>query len=99
MPEYDPVSPRLGPIAGRSVDSLIRTQGIGDAYRIAALAERDGIDAKISWIPITAVHETSDEVFDPVYMRALFDYGYNRALAGDAWSDLTLDGEEAMEIH
>ena len=29
------------------VDSLIRSQGIGDAYRLAILANRDGIDAKI----------------------------------------------------
>jgi predicted acylesterase/phospholipase RssA len=98
LPEYDPVSPRLGAIAGRSVDSLIRSQGIGDAYRIATQAKRDGIDAKITWIPLGAVHESSDEVFDPVYMRALFDYGYQRALTEDPWSDLDLDNTEGIKV-
>ena len=97
LPEYDAVRPRLAAIASRSVDSLIRTQGIGDTYRIAALAKRDGIDAKITWIPVSAIHESSDEVFDPVYMRALFDYGYKRALAGDAWSDLDIGNTEMVE--
>lgn len=98
LPDYDPVSPRLTAIAGRSVDSLIRSQGIGDAYRIAAVTNRDGIDAKITWIPLSAVHESSDEVFDPVYMRALFDYGYQRALTEDPWSDLDLDNTEGIKI-
>lgn len=98
LPEYEAVSPRLGAIAARSVDSLIRSQGIGDAYRIAAVTSRDGIDAKITWIPISAVHERSDEVFDPVYMRALFDYGYKRALTEDPWSDLDLDDTEGIKV-
>tara|TARA_R110001592_G_scaffold363248_4_gene682241 strand:+ start:101173 stop:102327 length:1155 start_codon:yes stop_codon:yes gene_type:complete len=98
LPEYQAVAATLPAIAGRSVDSLIRTQGIGDAYRIAAMAERDGIDAKITWIPISAVQEGSDEVFDPVYMRALFNYGYERALTGDPWSDLNLENTEGIKI-
>ena len=98
LPEYDPVSPRLGAIAGRSVDSLIRSQGIGDAYRIAAVTSRDGIDAKITWIPISAVHESSEEVFDPVYMRALFDYGHKRALTEDPWSELDLENTDGIKV-
>jgi predicted patatin/cPLA2 family phospholipase len=98
LPKYDAVQPRLAAIAGRSVDSLIRSQGIGDAYRIAALTKRDGIDAKITWIPLNAVHESSGEVFDPVYMRALFDFGYKRALAGDAWSVLDIENTEGIKI-
>ena len=98
LPEYAAVQPRLEAIASRSVGSLIRTQGIGDAYRIAALAKRDGIDAKITWIPLNAVHDNSNEVFDPVYMRALFDYGYKRALAGDVWSVLDIENTDAIEI-
>jgi predicted acylesterase/phospholipase RssA len=98
LPEYDPVSPRLGAIAGRSVGSLIRSQGIGDAYRIAAITKRDGIDAMITWIPLSAVHARSEEVFDPVYMRALFDYGYKRALTEDSWSELDLENTEGIKV-
>ncbi len=49
-------------------------------------------------IPLSAVHESSDEVFDPVYMRALFDYGYQRALTEDPWSDLDLDNTEGIKV-
>ncbi len=86
--EYEPVSPRLVPIVARTVDSLIRNQGIGDAYRIYTLAARDGIDVELSWIPADAVSIESDEAFDPEYMSALFEFGYQRALRGDAWVDL-----------
>ena len=84
--EYDPVDPRLMPIAMRTIDSLIRTQGIGDFYRIYSQSQRDGIDIRITWIPGDAVEGKPQEAFDPVFMKALFDYGYQRTLAGETWS-------------
>lgn len=83
--EYDPVRARVPDIAGRSVSSLIRTQGIGDAYRIAATTARDGVDLELTWIPMTAPKDPGEEVFDPDYMSKLFDYGYRRALDKSAW--------------
>lgn len=83
--EYDPVVARLANIAGRSVSSLIRTQGIGDAYRIAVTTTRDGVALELTWIPMEAPSDPGSEVFDSEYMSALFDYGYQRALTGDAW--------------
>ena len=84
--EYDPVDPRLMPIAMRTIDSLIRTQGIGDFYRIYSQSQRDGIDIRITWIPGDAVEGKPQEAFDPVFMKALFDYGYQRTLAGETWA-------------
>ena len=69
--EYDPVRARLPDIAGRSVSSLIRTQGIGDAYRIAAITQRDGVGLNLTWIPLTAPSNPGDEIFDPAYMTRL----------------------------
>jgi predicted patatin/cPLA2 family phospholipase len=89
--DFDPVPARVASIAGRSIDSLIRTQGIGDTYRIAALANRDGIDVQLTWIPPSAVRDPGNEVFDPGYMSALFDYGYQRALAGEAWREVSIN--------
>jgi hypothetical protein len=89
--DYQPVRGRLGEIAARSIDSLIRTQGVGDTYRIYALANRDGIDVELTWIPPTAARDPGNEVFDPEYMSALFDYGYQRALAGDAWREVSIN--------
>ena len=87
--DYDPVKPRLGPILGRTIDSLIRTQGVGDAYRIHALAERDGVDVRLTWIPDSAVDVQAEEAFDPNYMKALFDFGYERAVSGKPWLDVS----------
>ncbi len=87
--EYQAVRPRLAPILGRTIDSLIRTQGIGDAYRIHALAERDGVDVKLTWIPDDAVDVESEEAFDPDYMKALFEFGYQRAVSGRPWLDVS----------
>ncbi len=83
--EYNPVRPRVAAIAGRSVSSLIRTQGIGDAFRIAAVTQRDGVDLKMTWIPPNAPPNPGRELFDPQYMTELFDYGYRRMLDGEAW--------------
>jgi len=92
-PEYEPIEAKLIPIVGKTIDSLIRTQGIGDVYRIYTIAERDGIDVKLTFIPDDAVTVESTETFDPKYMKALFDYGYQRALSGGAWIDVS----DAME--
>ena len=84
-PEYSPVDPKLPAIAAKTIDTLIRNQGVGDAYRIYALADRDGVDVFITWIPRDAVDVESDEVFDPDYMSALFDLAARRTLNGETW--------------
>ena len=88
--EYRPVRARLPDIAGRSISTLIRTQGIGDAFRIAALADRDAIDLKITWIPPDAPANPGQEIFDPEYMSELFEYGYQSAINGVVWTEVDL---------
>jgi predicted acylesterase/phospholipase RssA len=85
MPDYKEVRARVPDIAARSVASLIRTQGIGDTFRIAAITRRDGVKVKLTSIPPTALRDPGEEIFDPAYMSALFDYGYQRARSGEAW--------------
>ena len=89
-PQYEAVKPRLFPITGHTINSLVRTQGIGDLFRIWALAERDGLNLNLTWIPEGAREEvgvTPDEIFDPDLMKALFDFGYRRTLVGETWVD------------
>lgn len=88
--EYDPVRPRVATIAVRSVSSLIRTQGMGDAFRIAAVTQRDGVELQMAWIPKNAPLNPGHEFFDPEYMTELFDYGYRRAQDGEAWHFIDL---------
>ncbi|WP_020586171.1 patatin-like phospholipase family protein [Desulfobacter curvatus] len=78
------VKPQLIPIATRSVDSLIRTQGIGDFYQIYALCQRDGTNFNLAWIP-SDFTEKPAESFDPVYMEKLFDRGFQMAREGYPW--------------
>jgi hypothetical protein len=82
--DYRGVNRRLLPIATRSIDSLIRTQGIGDLYQIHALCQRDGNDFNLAYIPSGFAEEAS-EAFDPVYMGKLFELGYAKAKAGYPW--------------
>ncbi len=89
-PQYETVEPRLLNIAGRTIGSLTRTQGIGDFFRMWTLAKRDGLDLEVTWIP-DSVHDNVEvqpaEAFDPVYMKALFEIAYRRTLNGETWQD------------
>ena len=78
------VDRKLLPIAGKTIASLIRTQGVGDLYRIYALAQRDGLDFNLAFMPATFT-DIPDEVFDPVWMRKLFDLGYEMGKSGYHW--------------
>jgi len=78
------VKPSLTAIAGRSLGTLIRNQGIGDLYRIYLAAQRDGIDYNLAFIPEDFKMEPKEE-FDPEYMRGLFDLGFRMAKGGYPW--------------
>ncbi|MCL5776800.1 patatin-like phospholipase family protein [Limibaculum sp. FT325] len=84
---YDVVRPRVLAIASTAMSSLIRGSGSGDIFRIFTVAQRDGIDLKVTWIPAEFDVEPS-ELFDPAYMRALFDLGYRYGFEADKWSEL-----------
>jgi len=83
-PDYRGVTRSMLPIAGRSIDSLIRTQGIGDLYQIYALCKRDGNNFNLAYIPSTFT-EKPIEGFDPIYMSKLYELGYKMALDGYQW--------------
>lgn len=84
-PDYQGINRSMLPIASRSIDSLIRTQGIGDLFQIYALCERDGNDFNLAYIP-SEFTEKPKEGFDPDYMRKLYDFGYQMAVKGYPWS-------------
>jgi len=83
-PDYRGIKRNVLPIASRTIDSLIRTQGIGDIYQIYALCKRDGNDFNLAYIPSDFIEE-STEAFDPVYMGKLLDRGYQMAFEGYPW--------------
>lgn len=81
---YQAVPRRTLPITARAVDTLIKTQGIGDLYRIYLGCKRDGLDYRLAYIPpdFSAV---SNEAFDPEYMSKLFEVGEQLGSAGYDW--------------
>ena len=72
------------PIAMSSITSLIRTQGIGDLFRIYLTTKRDGLNFHLAYIP-DEFKDDPEELFDPVYMKKLFELGYNMAKEGYPW--------------
>ena len=83
-PDWASTERKTMTIAMRAIDSLTRTQGIGDLYRIYATANRDGIDFNLAFIPPT-FNVPHVEQFDTGYMKALYDVGLNEAKAGYSW--------------
>ena len=83
-PQYSVVKPRLAAIVGKSISSLIKTQGIGDLYRMYSNAQRDGMAFKVIWIPETFTL-TEPKPFDPGYMNKLFEVGYAMGRNGIPW--------------
>ncbi|MBJ7380597.1 MAG: patatin-like phospholipase family protein [Polynucleobacter sp.] len=71
-------------IVGRAISSLIQSQGLGDLYRIYNTTQLDGVTFNLSFIgpDFKFPHEIE---FDTAYMRALFNYGYQRGVQGEKW--------------
>jgi hypothetical protein len=69
---------------------MIGSQAVGDLARIYIMAEAYGFDYRLAYIPDSFYLE-STEVFDPVYMNALFDLGYELAREGNPWRELAVE--------
>ena len=54
-------------------------------YRMYLGAKRDGINYNLPYIP-DDFNKKEKEMFDPVYMRKLFDLGYEMAKKGYPWA-------------
>jgi predicted acylesterase/phospholipase RssA len=83
-PEPSLVKATLPDIAEKAVSSLIKTQAIGDLYRLYAIAKRDGIDYNYTDIPVEFTVEARSP-FDTKYVSALYKKGYEMGLHGVGW--------------
>jgi hypothetical protein len=86
LTEPQSIEPRIGPIGGAAISSLIRGSGIGDAYKLYLISRRDEIAYHVAWVP-RSIPCVSKEDFDPVYMRCMFDLGGREFQRGDLWSE------------
>lgn len=83
-PDWAEVERRTLSIAGRAINSLIQSQGVGDLYKIYAETQRDGIDFNLAFIP-SSFNAPHKEEFDTEYMRQLFQTGYDLGVKGYRW--------------
>ncbi len=74
-------------IADRAIATLIQSQGLSDLYQLYVIAQRDGIEYNVAWIPQSFTDRLADP-FDQVYMRRLYAFGRETMLNGAAWSSL-----------
>jgi Patatin-like phospholipase len=83
-PEFKAVKASTLAIAGRSISTLIKTQGIGDLYQMYELARSNNVAYNLAYIP-GDFPDTSTEAFDRQYMSKLFDIGFELGQSGKAW--------------
>ncbi len=76
-------------LAGRAVSTLIKMQGVGDILAAYESAKISGADFKVTWIG-RDFDAPYPGPFDPGYMKALYQYGYDLMKAGEAWENKPL---------
>ena len=84
-PQWKNIKPQLKDIASRAVDSLLKSQGIGDLFRLYTYAQRDDLDYNLAFIPKDFTLKSTSE-FDTAYMNALFKVGHDMGCCGYPWS-------------
>jgi len=57
---------------------------MGDLYTIFSIAQRDNVEYNLAFIPAT-FDTPHTALFDPAYMRALFETGERMAVPGTDW--------------
>ncbi len=83
-PEHTQTERRTINIASRAIATMLAASGQNDVIRTYFVSRRDGVDYNLAYIGADFSAERPGE-FDPVYMQALFDYGYREARDGQAW--------------
>ena len=85
LPVADQTRRSLRGIAVRVLETAGRAGVVGDLFRIHSFARES--QASFYWVTIPeGVEIEGSEVFDPVVMRRLYDFGYAQATAGPSWN-------------
>jgi hypothetical protein len=71
-------------ITQRAIGTMIHYLGYNDILRLYDTSKRDGVDFNLAFIE-TDFGKPKNNLFDPEYMKALFDYSYEKARRGPDW--------------
>jgi len=85
-PEFEVTPPNTLGVLGRTFSAAVKTGMRVQLSNIFTAARRDSIDVKFAAIPETFDHP-SHGLFDPDYVKALFDLAFQRGRDGVAFSD------------
>lgn len=91
-PDYAETGAGIVPITSRSISTMIKFSGVANVRNIETQARQNGFKLKVTAVPESFSHP-EEEMFDPIYMRALFQVGYDAIVDGDPWE--VLIGPEA----
>lgn len=84
-PEWAMVERRTLGITGRAISTMISASGYNDVVRMYNNTQRDGIGFNLAYIGSDFTEELPAP-FDQAFMRALFQYGYERGRRGYDWA-------------
>ena len=71
-------------IATQAISTMTATSGVNDTFRMYVTTKRDGVGFNLAYID-TDFTLPYKGPFDQGYMRALFEYGYDKGKAGYHW--------------
>jgi hypothetical protein len=83
-PDWSSVDRRALGIAGRAISTMIFTSGFNDVVRMYNQTRADGVGFNLAFIGPEFTQQLR-EPFDQAYMRALFEYGFQRGAQGGGW--------------
>lgn len=84
-PAYAETERRTISIAQRAILTMVASGGSNDVVRAYFVAKRDGVDFNLAFIGEDFELSVKMGEFNPAYMRALYAYGLDKALANDVW--------------
>jgi predicted acylesterase/phospholipase RssA len=84
-PDWATVERSTLTIAQQAISTMIQASGSNDVNRIYFTTMRDHVDYNLAYIGQDFTLEPEED-FDPVYMRALYDYGRTKARTGYPWA-------------
>jgi predicted acylesterase/phospholipase RssA len=84
-PDWVSVQRSTMDIAQEAIATMIQYGGMNDINRIYLTTVRDHIDFNLAYIGSDFTLKAKEN-FDPVYMRALYDYAFTRARNGYPWA-------------
>jgi predicted acylesterase/phospholipase RssA len=84
-PEWAATERRTMGIAARAISIMITVSGYNDVLKMYATTQRDEVAFNLASIGPDFTMKLP-KPFDPEYMRAMFDYGYQKAKRGYEWA-------------